>query len=275
MRKAICHYSFHRRWGKEKWTPDRLAAEVAALGVEGIDFHAGLLGDPSNAAGLIARAVDDHGLVLSGLSLSNNFNQDDPDAFRQQIETVVTWMQVAAEAGAPVSRIFGGSLSRERRTDPAARAGRRGRILEGLGAVVREAENLGLLLALENHGGLPCTGEEQADIIEAIGSPNLRATIDVGNYMQGGQEGHEGTRVAAAHAAYVHFKDFRKVPDEGTPWGWTVEACTVGDGDVDHRACVEVLSKAGYDGFIALEYEGTEDERTGVPRSVDFLNEVI
>ena len=275
MRKAICHYSFHRRWGEEKWTPDRLAAEVEALGIEGIDFHAGLLGDPSNAAGLIARAVGDHGLVLSGLSLSNNFNQDDPEAFRQQVEMVVTWMQVAAEAGAPVSRIFGGSLSRESRTDPAARAGRRGRILEGLGAVVREAEKLGLLLALENHGGLPCTGEEQVDLIEAIGSPNLRATIDVGNYMQGGQEGHEGTRAAAEYAAYVHFKDYRKVPGEGTPWGWTVEACTVGEGDVDHRACIAALREAGYDGFIALEYEGTEDERTGVPRSVDFLNQVI
>ena len=275
MRKAICHYSFHRRWDREKWTVDRLAEEVKSLGVEGVDFHVRYLGSPTEAPELIKLALKKHKRLLSGLSMSNDFNQADPDKFQAQVDTVKQWIAVAARVKAPVSRVFGGHLPREERMDPHAKAAGRQRILDALGQVVREAERSGIVLALENHGGLPCTGEEQVDVIEAIHSPFLKATIDVGNYMQGGQEGHVGTKIAARHCAYVHFKDYVKVPDASLPWGWTVKSCTVGEGDVDLRACVRILKDAGYDGFIALEYEGEEDERVGVPKSVACMNEVM
>ncbi|HRU04509.1 MAG TPA: hypothetical protein P5137_01895 [Candidatus Brocadiia bacterium] len=32
---------------------------------------------------------------------------------------------------------------------------------------------------------------------------------------------------------------------------------------------------AGCNGFVALEYEGPEDDREGVPASVRFMNEVM
>lgn len=254
---------------------DRLAQEVKALGVEGIDYHVGFLGSPAEAAASIRAAVDKHGLVLSGLSMSNDFNKEDADELRAEVDAVRQWLAVAAEVGAPVSRIFGGHLAADQRRDPTARAAGRRRIIDAAGEVAREAEKYGVVLALENHGGLPCTGEEQVEVIEAIGSAHLKATIDVGNYMQGGQEGHEATRIVASHCAYVHFKDFRKTPDAATPWCWNIEPCAVGEGDVDHRACLDALRQAGYDGFVALEYEGTEPEETGVPKSVAFMNEVL
>ena len=278
MREAICHYSFHRRWEKEKWTLDRLAGEVKALGVEGIDFHVSLLGSPSGAPALIKEAVVKHGLVLSGLSLGNNFCPDDSGEFQSQVENVKEWIRVAAEVNAPVSRIFGGTLPSGKRGDPDARAECRGRIIKGLTAVMPEAEKREVVLALENHGSFPCTGEEQVGIIEKINSPFLKATIDIGNYMDNewsGQESHRGTRVAAKYAAYVHFKDFKKVPDTESPWGWKCAACVIGEGDVDLRACLEALRDAGYDGFVALEYEGPEDEESATPRSVEFMKRVM
>ncbi|MBN1865112.1 MAG: sugar phosphate isomerase/epimerase, partial [Victivallales bacterium] len=135
---------------------------------------------------------------------------------------------------------------------------------------------LGVVLALENHGGLPCTGEEQVEIIESVNSPFLKATVDVGNYMQVGQEGQEGTAVAAHLAAYVHFKDFKKIlPAEGSRIPWELQTCTVGEGDVEHIECLKTLKKAGYKGYVALEYEGSEDEKVGVPKSLDFTRKVI
>ena len=114
-----------------------------------------------------------------------------------------------------------------------------------------------------------------SNIIEKIGSQFLRATVDVGNYMDGGQEGHVGTRIAAKYAAYVHFKDFHKKPAPSKPWGWDIEPCIVGKGVVDHYACLEALKEAGYDGFVALEYEGLEEEAVGVPESIKFMNEIM
>jgi len=273
MRIALCHYSFHRSWKEGHWDARRLAAEAADLGVDGIDFHAGLLGDARNAVASIQAALDASGLILSGLSLSNNFNQADRAALQAQVDTVRTWLDVAAAVEAPVCRIFGGHVAN--RADMQARREGTTRILEALRLVVPEAAQRGLVLALENHGGLPCTGEEQVEVIETIGSPALRATVDVGNYMQGGQEGAEGARIAAPYAGYVHVKDFTKVPSDKTPWGWGIQSCTVGDGDVDLAACLRAIRDAGYDDFLALEYEGPEAEETGVPASLSYLRSVL
>jgi sugar phosphate isomerase/epimerase len=276
MKLSICHYSFHRRWADEGWDCDRLAQEVQSLGIGAVDYHVRFLGDPKTAGSCVLAALDKHGLELSGLSMSNNFNMEDPTAQREQIDSVKMWLEVAAEVKAPASRIFGGHLPLESRGDAALRSACLKRITDAIAEVTRTAEELGIVLALENHGGLPCTGEEQVDVIEAINSPNLRATIDVGNYMQGAQEGHEGSAAAAKYATYTHFKDFKKTASaKDSPLPWGLEPCVVGEGDVDHLACARALAAVGYDGYIALEYEGTEDEKTGVPKSLDYMREVV
>ena len=275
MKTAICHYSLRRRYKAEQWSIERLVDEVKRLGVAGVDFHAGLMGSTEGVAGAINAALAKHQFAISGLSLGNNFNQEDPEKFKAQVETVRGWLVVAAEVKAPVCRIFGGAMPREHRGDEAAKAAARQRVMDGLGQVVKHAERLGLVLAIENHGGLPCSGEEQVAVIKEVGSPSLKATIDVGNYMQCGQEGHVGTAVAAPYAAYVHFKDFHKIMDDKALWGWRTRPAIVGDGNVDLRACLIALKDAGFDGFVALEYEGNEDESVGVPRSVQYMNEVM
>ena len=275
MKKAICHYSFHRRYAAEHWTPDRLAQEVAALGVEGIDYHARLLRAMDGMAEQIQAAIAKHKLSLSGMSFSTNFNRPDKDEWNLEVETTKKWIDFAAGLKAPVSRIFGGNLSGEESKTPAARAAAWQRMIDGVGAVTKEAEKVGLVLALENHGGLPCTSDEQINVIKTINSPCLRATIDVGNYMQGGEEGHLAVAKVAPYCAYVHIKDFKKTPDKTKPWGWGTQACTVGEGDVNLPACIEALKKSGYKGFVALEYEGPEEEVTGVPKSVATLKKLI
>jgi len=271
MKLAMCHYSLHRRWNEEKWDIDRLTDEVAALGIEGIDYHAGLLGTQEGAVDQIGAALERTGLVLSGFSLSTNFNLPDAAEFEAHIENTLSWMRLAEELQAPACRIFGGGADR---SDPKAVEEGLERVLRALNTLAPEAERMGLVLALENHGGLPCTGAEQVQVIEAVDSPAVKATVDVGNYMQGGQTGVEGTTAAARHAAYVHVKDNRALdaPDDR---GREYEACTIGDGVVDIPECLRILKAAGFDDFVALEYEGPEAEQTGVPRSVEYMKKVV
>ena len=110
MKTSVCHYSFHRTWKKEGWDCRKLCEEVLSAGSGAVDFHAGLLGSPKGAAAGILEAVNATGLVISGLSMSNNFNTADDGEYRQQIDTVKSWLPVAAEIQAPVSRIFGGHI---------------------------------------------------------------------------------------------------------------------------------------------------------------------
>ncbi len=271
MKLAVCHYSYHRCWSEESWDIDRLTDQVRDLGVDGIDYHARLVSGIDGLVPRIRTALRRTGLELAGFSLSTNFNQADPDKFRAQTTETLSWLDVAAELNAPVCRIFGGGVKRD---DPSAIEAGLERVIRALRVLAPEAEARGLVLALENHGGLPCTGEEQVSVIDMIGSPAVRATIDVGNYMQGDQDGIVGTRVAAKHAAYVHIKDNKRLaePDER---GRTLAGCTIGQGDVDIPGCLRTLTEAGYNGYLALEYEGTEDERTGVPESIRYLKSVM
>ena len=45
-----------------------------------------------------------------------------------------------------------------------------------------EADDLGILMALENHGGISANVWDLIDIIRAIGSPNLGICADFGNF---------------------------------------------------------------------------------------------
>lgn len=263
---AVCHYSLHRRWKNESWDVDQLTDAVKALGVEGIDYHAGLLGGRDGVVGKIRSAIARTGLILTGFSLSTNFNLDDDAAFDAHVEDTAAWLDVAAELKAPACRVFGGHVNRD---DPADVDKGLARVVKALKVLAPRAERLGLILALENHGGLPCMGQEQVRVIEAVGSEAVRATVDVGNYMGCGQEPVEGTTIAAKYAAYVHIKDNKKTPGGG------FEPCTVGQGDVDIPACMRILRDAGYTGYMVLEYEGPEDEKTGVPTSVRYMREAL
>jgi len=267
MKKAICHYSLNRVFKSQNWTLEQLVGYVRDQGVEGIDFHVRFLPAPEQAAEAILRAMKGSGLTISGLSLSTDFNQADPGAFRRQIDTAARWLEVAQAVQAPVSRVFGGWIAD--RTDPRVLATGRERVLLALRELTPVAARHGVVLALENHGGLPCTGEEQVEMIQQIGSPFLRATVDVGNYMAGGQAGHVGAALAAPYCAYVHFKDFRRLPDG------SLESTVIGEGEVDHRACLAALRKSGFDGFVALEYEANEDELRGVPKSIAHMRRVM
>src|SRR5664280_1848686 len=130
MKKAICQYSFHRRYVEEKWTMDRFADEVKALGVEGIDFLGRMIDPPDDAAPRISAVMARCGLVLSGLSLSSDFNQPDKAKWQAQFDGLVKWIDVAVKVKAPVCRIFGGHLGADQRKDPAARKAAWGRMLD-------------------------------------------------------------------------------------------------------------------------------------------------
>jgi sugar phosphate isomerase/epimerase len=266
MKKAVCHYSYHRTLKDQDWSLKDFVSQCEKLDVDGVDFHARFLPEPAEAPAAIKEVLSGSALELSGLSLSTNFNKEARD-FEDEVASAIKWIQSAGEAGASVSRVFGGHT--KDRSDSAGLETALARVMQAMERLVPEAEKAGVILAVENHGGVPGTGEEQVELIQKINSPYLRATVDVGNYMGCGQEGVDGTALAAPLCAYVHFKDFKKLEDG------SLGACVVGKGDVDHAECLRLLKEAGYDGYVALEYEGVSEEMFGVQASIEFMHQVM
>lgn len=256
MKRAICHYSFHRRWQRERWDVERLAREVKALGVDGYDIHASYLKSPRDAVEQAGRAVRQTGLTLAALSLANDFAEESADT------NLNDWIAAARDCGAPLVRIFGSRKKNSERV--------RAAVESGIDRHLPMAESAGVVLAIENHGGYPATAQDQVALIRKFNSRFLRATVDIGNYLPAGQQPLDGVSIAAPVAAYVHVKDTRS-----RLFGLRRSACVLGRGDIDVRACLQMLKENRYEGILALEYEAAEAEETGVPACVKyFLDEL-
>ena len=266
MKTAVCHYSYRQLLNEKGWSIGDFLKHASDHGIEGADFHQRFLPSAEEAPELIQKSLEGSGMVLSGLSLSTNFNREGED-FTKEVETALSWIKAAGEAGAEISRVFGGHVPD--RTDGEAVSQGLKRIMEALQIITPAAEEAGVVLAIENHGGLPGTGEEQIEVIEKIGSPGLRATVDVGNYLMCGQDPIKGSSIAAPYCAYIHFKDFKKIDK-------AFIGSVIGEGIVDHAGCLNVLKDGGYDGFVALEFEGEDvDPLEGIEKSYAYMKKVV
>jgi sugar phosphate isomerase/epimerase len=76
-------------------------------------------------------------------------------------------------------------------------------------AIGKRAGDLGLVVALENHGDLVDRGPQIVEFVQAVGNPAIRANYDTGNawyYAKGGLDPAEDLAEAAPVVAHVHLK---------------------------------------------------------------------
>ena len=274
MRLSICHYSFHREVSAGNMPLEKYFRTVRELGLDACDLHMRLTGDIDANRDTILKGLEENGLTLSSYSFSNNFTVEDPDERKKQIELVKQGLRNARALGADTARVFGGHA---KSNDPAHLEEMFRIVTDALKECVEVAEEVKVVMALENHGGMPGRGEEVVRIIEEVGSDYLRCCCDLGNFRGAAQEPPEGTRIVAPVTAYVHVKDNREVPEGRiAPRANRAYVSTVvGEGTVDVPGCLRILKEAGYTGFVALEYEGQEEEATGVPKSIGYLKKVL
>ena len=54
-----------------------------------------------------------------------------------------------------------------------------------------------------------------------------------------------------------------------------LKGTTVGQGIVPVAQCLAILKRAGFDGFVDVEFEGTEDCATALSEGLAFLRTII
>ncbi|HSB81508.1 MAG TPA: sugar phosphate isomerase/epimerase [Candidatus Methylomirabilis sp.] len=104
-------------------------------------------------------------------------------------------------------------------------------------AIAKRAADLGIVVALENHGDLVDRGRQIVEFVQAVGSPAIRANYDTGNawyYARGGLNPVEELAEVAPVVAHVHLKAPRM--DDGM-MRWVA----LGEGVLDLPAVGRVL----------------------------------
>lgn len=154
-------------------------------------------------------------------------------------------------------------------------------MIRGFQEAAALARGAGITMTIENFPGAASPFAISSDILEAIReAPGLKLTFDNGNAMLGGEDPAVSFTRCAAHVVHAHFKDWARVETaanslEGLD-GRRYQAALIGEGLVDHKACLVAMKKAGYAGYIDLEYEGNQykpDEATR--RAARYLQKLI
>ena len=113
--------------------------------------------------------------------------------------------------------------------------------------MTREAEQRGILLLLENEGGLVGDSPERClAILKAVDSPNLRFVWDTANFVHAGFERPADLAwpLLSPYLAYVQVKDYRVVDHT---------ICPAGEGDAQVPELLARLRDSAYQSFLALE----------------------
>lgn len=157
-------------------------------------------------------------------------------------------------------------------------------LIKNIRVVTEYGEKLGIKTMTENHG-LICQDSDRVErLVTGVNHPNYGVLIDMGNFMCADENPAMAVSRLAHLAFMVHAKDFKKTPYEeynGESGCFQSRGCNylkgvaVGEGDVPAEQCVEILKKAGFDGILDIEYEGSEDCIEGLKKGLAFLRGIV
>lgn len=194
-------------------------------------------------------------LAVSGLPVRCDFCQKDAGKRKADIEHVKKWVGRAADLGAPTVRIFAGAVPKGDTLSQAQQ-----RVVAALNELCPVAEKAGVLLALENHGGITATPEQLLALVKPVVSPALGVNIDTGNF----------------HTADP-YADLAKIAPYGVCCQVKTELAPAGKPKVsaDLKRSVQILRDANYHGYVVLEYEAAPDPKVAVPKFIQELRGLI
>ncbi len=229
----------------------RLAVEH---GVDGLDLTVYWFPSTSDDFLLpLRRLAYKNAVEIYSLSIRTDMCRAEPEAREKEVAEVRRWVDVAEKLGAGHIRVFGGNVPRGRTEDEAV-----GWVVETLRRSAEYAGRKGILLGLENHGGITARAERVLEIVRKTDSPWVGINLDTGNFRE---DPYAQIEMCIPYAVNVQVKsEVRGAGGRPEPQDWD----RIG----------ALLARAAYRGYLALEYEAAEDPATAMPRLLAELRRV-
>ena len=210
------------------------------------------------AAGLreAKKLADDMGIAFSCIATSCMVA--DLDMAESTLEKLKKAIELAEAMGAPTIRIFGGDFTTTRKTAIET-------AVNTLLKVAEPAKSANVTVCLETHDSW-CNPSDIAKIITAVNHENIAVNWDIMHpIIRTGQTMTEVFEILKPWIRHVHVHD-GLLNGEGN-----LEFCPIGQGSVDHKTAVELLSETGYSGFISGEWINWESPEIHLPRELKML----
>jgi len=268
-RIGISTYSFWRFKDDSKVPIEDCIHQSAAMGFDGVEILRMQMDREDNAyLQSLKQAALLEGVDLCGLSIHQGFVYPDEQVRELHIDRTLYCIELAYALGIPVMRVNTGrwgttksfdDLMKNRGIEPKLEGYTEdqayGWVIGSIEKCLKKAEQCGVTLALENHWGLGRTPEGLLRIVNAINSPWLRVLMDTGNFLE---DPYDKLAMIAPKTCYVQAKTYFG----GGLW-YSL--------DLDYKRIAQILRRQNYHGYIALEFEGNEDWKTAIPKSLGVL----
>jgi sugar phosphate isomerase/epimerase len=195
------------------------------------------------------------GLGIIGCPIRNAFTLPPGPEREENLAHVRTWIDRCGDLGAPTMRIFAGDLQPGQSLAEAQK-----NCVESIEECADHAARRGVLLGLENHGGIVAEADSLLAIVRAVDSDFCGINLDSGNFKT--EDPYADFERCAPWAVSVQIKT------EIQPRGETKEPA-------DLARVVQILKKTGFRGYATLEYEAEEEALTAVPRALERLRALL
>ena len=260
LRIGISAWSFHRRFLAKPPTMDypQFFAAVRGLDVDTVELNSPFFDSLEDAyINSIKSAADSYAVHINNIAIDDagyDLSSADSANREEAIDRTVRWMDVAVMLDCPnIRNNTGGPHEGD---DPDALA----RCTDSFARLTAEAEKRSLNMVIENHGGISANPDDLVSLIKKVNSKFIGTVPDFGNFRADIR--YEAIEKVAPFAKQIHPK-MHDFDENGEQPGW------------DTARLVNIVKNTGFDGYWMIEFEGQEEEFSGLRKSIALLSRCL
>ena len=273
---SLAQWSFHRAIQNGIMSPYTFAQNAKTLGFDGIEYVNALYDDVmkvENKSDALKNFIKknnelamDNGIenVLIMIDGEGDLATPNEEERNQAFENHKKWVDAAAFLGCHSIRVNVSGSNDVAIWTVAA--------VSGLKQLSEYAKQKNINIIVENHGGLSSNAEFLSQVITNVGMDNCGTLPDFGNFCIRSETAEDGeSKCVEEYDAYkgmeILMKQAKAVSAKSYDFDDSGKETTL-----DYERILKIVKKAGYTGFIGVEYEGdrlSEDE--GIIATRDLL----
>ena len=243
LRSGLVAYSYRTQLAAKSMSYEDLIRKIADWGLDGLDctvyWFPEAPNTPNDYLARLRRTAYQCGVAIYNAGVRVQLCQPTRELQVAQFENIRKWVDVTDRIGASHMRVFGGSIPKGATEQQAISWA-----VEVLKRGAEYAGERGIILGVEDDGGLTTTAEPTVAIVKQTASPWAGINVDSGNVPRNGYAQFE---MMLPYTTSVHLKS-QIADEEGRkePADWD--------------RLLRMLGRAGYKGHVGLEYEAADAE---------------
>ena len=256
FRTGLVAYSYRQALQSKAMKYEDLIDIAVDTGIDGIDMTVYWLSSTeADYLRSLRRLAYRNRVEIYSIGTRVQLAQPTPDLQEKQLAELRKWVEVAQHVGATHIRVFGGQKPAGATLEQAV--GFAGETLKRAAEIAGAA---GVVLGVEDDGGITDFAKETIEIVRRADSPYAGMNLDTGNFRP--PKVYDQIEMSIPYAVSTHVKT-EVANDDGK----TRSAA-------DWDRIFKMFAAQGFRGYMGLEYEAAGDPQTTIPAQLRRLREM-